>query len=98
LADETKALDYIARDLFFFLTKKEYRVFEDATLDGAPARHVVLAGVQDEKELIFSAYVVRYYGTVYDIVVWCEPRYLDKASVVFQEMADTFKFRRGDGR
>ncbi len=93
--DQGKALDYIARDLFFFLTKKEYRVFEDTTLDGAPAKLVTLTGLEDEKELTFSAYVVRYYGEVYDIVLWCEPQYFDKASATFQEMVGTFKFRRG---
>lgn len=92
--NQEKALDYIARDLFFFLTKKEYRVFEDTTLDGAPAKHVILTGIQDEKELVFSAYVARYDGAVYDIVLWCEPQHFDKASAIFQEMVDTFKFRR----
>jgi hypothetical protein len=96
--DQAKALDYIARDLFFFLTKKVYRVFENTTVDGVQAKHVTLTGTDDKNELTFSAYVVRNYGEVYDIVLWCEPQYFDEASATFRGMVDTFTFRREAGR
>lgn len=88
-----KALEYIARDLFFFLTEKEYRVFEDATLDGAAAKRITVAGMADDTELVFSAYVALNDGAVYDIVMWCRPDHFETASVTFQKMVDTFKFR-----
>ncbi len=90
--DGKKALDYIARDLFFFLSKKEYRLFEETTLAGAPARHVVLEGKDDDNDLVFSAYVVREYGTIYDIVVWSPPQYGDKAAALLETMAGSFTF------
>jgi hypothetical protein len=98
LTDKEKALDYTARDLFIFLTKKEYRTFEDTTLGGAPAKHVVVTGIENDTRLIFSAYVVRHYGQIYDIVLWCEPRYFDTASITFQKMVDSFTFLGGAGR
>jgi hypothetical protein len=97
-ADGEQALDYIARDLFFFLTKKEYRLFEETTLSGATARHVVLTGFDDDSELVFSAYVAREYGTIYDIVVWCPPRYQDEAAAMLKTMADSFTFLTEGGR
>jgi hypothetical protein len=97
-ADADKTLDFIARGLFFFLTDKEYRVFEDATLGGATARHVTLAGTEEDHKLIFSAYVARFSGRIYDLVMWCEPASFDEASAVFEKMAGTFTFKRGTGR
>ncbi len=97
-ADRVKALNYIARDLFFFLTKKEYRVFEQTELAGAGAVHVVVAGVDEGRDLVFSAYVARHNGAIYDIVVWCDPRYLDEAAAVLKKMADTVIFLPEAGR
>jgi len=98
ITEQDKALDYIARDLFFFLEKKEYRVFEDAKLSGVPAKRVVVAGLIDDEEMVFSAVVARHNGAVYDLVMWCAPDRFDTASAVFEEMVGTFAFVRGGGR
>ena len=93
--ESKKALDYITRDLFFFLTKKKYRVFEDVMVGGVQGRHAILTGMDDDKELIFSAYVTQFSGMIYDVVFWCEPQYFDTASAVFEKMVGTFVFRPG---
>jgi hypothetical protein len=98
MADQDKVLDYLARDLLFFLTKKEYRAFEDATLGGEPAKFITVTGVTDDTELIVSAYVARYDGAVYDILMWCPPAYFETGRPAFQVMAETFRFQRETGQ
>jgi hypothetical protein len=97
-ADRDKVLDYIARDLLFFLTNKKYEVFEDATLGGAPAKHMTVSGLSNGDELVVSAYVARRYGQIYDIVMWCPPASLEAASAQFKKMVDTFTFLRETGK
>jgi hypothetical protein len=96
--DADKTLDFITRSLFFFLADKQYRVFENVTLDGATARHVTLSGTEEDLTLVFSAYVARFSGYIYDVVMWCEPASFDEATAVFEKMVGTFTFAREAGR
>ncbi len=92
--ESEQALDFVTRGLFFFLTQKDYRVFEDATLGGVPARHAVLTGREDDTQLIFAAYTALSSGLIYDIVMWCDPQEFDAVSPVFEKMVGTFTFSR----
>lgn len=95
---QDRVLDYAARELMIFLEKKEYRTFEDATLGGAPAKHVVVTGLTEGVELVVSAYVTRYNGAVYDVVLWAPPGTFEAGLPAFQRMVETFTFFPETGR
>jgi hypothetical protein len=91
-------LDYAARELMIFLEKKEYRTFEDATLGGQPARYIVASGMTDGVELVVAAYVTRYNGAVYDVVLWGPPGAFEAGLPAFRSMVETFTFLPETGR
>ena len=64
-------------------------------IDGVPAWHVEFKGVSDGVPLIFSAYVTRFSGAIYDIVFWSRPEDFERASGVFIETVNGFKIQRG---
>jgi hypothetical protein len=85
---------FVARELFISIDKKEYLVSEQATIDGVDAWHLEVRGVSEGVPLVFSAYVTRYYGTIYDLVFWSRPGGYERASGAFIEMVKSFRFRR----
>jgi hypothetical protein len=87
---------FVARELFISIDKKEYVVSEQATIDGVAAWHLEATGESEGVPLVFSAYVTRFSGTIYDLVFWSRPAEFTRASGAFLEMVKSFRFRRGE--
>ncbi len=87
-------LQFLARELFMGIEKAEYLTSEEATIDGVPAWYVKLKGVSNGVPLIFSAYVIRSSGTIYDIASWCRVEDFDRVSPVFADVVESFHFTK----
>lgn len=96
---EPPSLEYVARQLFFYVEDKVVESLTSTTLageaGGVPAVFIRLSGTFEETPLVFFAYVSRYGGYIYDLVLWSPPRYAEESLSVFEGLADGFMFLNG---
>jgi len=94
--EEPPSLEYVARHLFFYVEDKVVESLTSATLageaGGVPAVFIRLNGTFEETPLVFFAYVSRYGGYIYDLVLWSPPRYAEESLSVFEALVDGFIF------
>jgi hypothetical protein len=92
--EEGDLLPYLARGLFIYIDNKEYLASEESELGGVPAWHMELSGEAEGVPLMFSAYVARKDGRIYDIVMWSSPDDFEEAKEVLFDMTSSFEFLR----
>jgi hypothetical protein len=90
--DEGNLLLYLARGLFIYIDNKEYLASEESEICGVPAWHMELSGEAEGVPLMFSAYVARKDGRIYDIVMWSSPNDFERAKEVLSDMIGSFEF------
>lgn len=90
--DEGNLLLYLARGLFIYIDNKDYLTSEEYELSGVPAWHLELSGEAEGVPLIFSCYVARKDGRIYDIVMWSSPDNFERAKETLSDMIGSFEF------
>jgi len=97
--EDPPSLEYIARHLFFYVEDKVVESISSVTLAGetgrVPAVFIRLSGTFEETPLVFFAYVSRYGGYIYDLVLWSPPRHAEESLSLFEALIDGFTFLDG---